>query len=272
MCSMKLDRFEARRVIRANNLLWRCTFYDELITLPSYELCYVLNTDIHFMNCAMNFGIFSLDVFESELDRIESFFRIRRKECGLYLSEFDTPEGIQELLTDRGYAEIKEEEGVFWGLEPSALKSMQQSPSGLKIRECRTTNDLAQYLIAAKEGYNDFDYTPYAASMSKLFNSNIDGVSQFHFVGMMDGRPVASGTIGVFFDMAIWINAAVIPEYRKRGINTAMMAYAIGVASEFGATKFFFSTDVDNIDSIKSGTNIGFTEVIRQRMFTKSGS
>lgn len=269
---MKLDRFEARRVIRANNLLWRCTFYDELITLPSYELCYVLNTDIHFMNCAMNFGVSSLDEFENERDRIETFFRTRRKDSGIYLSEFDTPEGIEELLLDRGYEEIEGEEGVFWGLDAHELKSMQQFPAGLEIRECRTTNDLAQYLIAAKEGYNDFDYTPYAASMSKLFNSNIDGVSQFHFVGMMDGKPVASGTIGVFFDMAIWINAAVIPEYRKRGINTAMMEYAIKEASKSGATKFFFSTDVDNIGSIKSGTRIGFTEVIRQRMFSKSVS
>jgi GNAT superfamily N-acetyltransferase len=219
----------------------------------------------------MNFELESLDEFETELKRIEEFFRIRRKKSSIYLSQFDVPAGLEEYLLQHGYSEVKGEEGVFWGLSIDELKS-RETVEGLEIKECKTTDDLAQYLIAAKNGYDDFDYTPYAASMSKLFKTSLDGVSQLHFVGFMNGLPVASGSIGVLFDTAIWINAAVIPAYRKRGINTAMLTHAIKEANKLGATKFYYSTDVDNEGSIKSGTNIGFTEVIRQRMFTKDVS
>ncbi|PIY17933.1 hypothetical protein CO112_03455 [Candidatus Dojkabacteria bacterium CG_4_9_14_3_um_filter_150_Dojkabacteria_WS6_41_13] len=267
---MQIDQFEARKIIRANNLLWRCTFYDEFVTLPMYDLCFVLNTDAHFMNCAMNFECEDLKEFEQELHIIEEFYKIRRKDSGIYLSQFDLPRGLELFLQERGYSEIKGEEGVFWGLDYTDLKEIKyEGLQNLEIRECRTTDEFAQYLIASKEGYNDFDYTPFAASLSKMFNTHVDGITQLHFVGYVNRRPVASGTIGVFFDTALWINAAVIPEYRKRGINTAMMVRAIKEAHKLGATKFYYSTDVDNVGSIKSGINIGFTEVIRQRMYSK---
>lgn len=268
---MKLNNIEARKVVRVNNLLWKCTFYDELVTLPCYDLCFVLNTDVRFMNCAMNFELDDIEEFKSELKYIENYFKKRRKKSSIYLTIHDTPEGIQEVLMKKGYKEIPEEEGVFWGVDKESFVDVGIKVDGLKIKECRTKEDFAQYLIAAKEGYNDFDYTPYASSLSKLFNNTIDGVTQLHFVGMIDGKPVASGTIGICFDMAIWINAAVIPEYRKRGINTAMMIKAIKTAQKIGANKFFYNTDADNIGSIMSGKKLGFTEVIRQKMWGKEG-
>jgi len=266
---MKIDRYEALKAIRVNNLLWKGTFYDELVTLPCYDLCFVLNTDVHFMNCAMNFDLENLEEFGKGMVTIEEFFRIRRKSSSIYLSQFDEPSGIEEYLLCKGYQKVKGEEAVFLGLSIEDLVDPQKVVIGLEIRECRTKNDLAEYLIAAKAGYNDFDYTPYAASMSKLFNTNVDGITQLHFVGYVNKVPVACGTIGILFDTAIWINAATIPEHRKKGINTAMMVRAIKEANKLGATKFYYCTDVDNFGSIKSGVNIGFTEVVRQRMFSK---
>lgn len=266
---MKINQLEARKVIRYNNLLWRCSFYDELVTLPSYEMCFVLHTEAKFMNCAMNLDFSSEKELLGEIPRIEVFFEKRRKPSSIYLTQFDKPSSAEKVLKDAGYKEIKDEEAVFWGLDFNKLENKDHEVQGLTIRECRSKDDVAEYLIAADQGYSDFDYTPYASSFSKLFNSNIDGMTQLHFTGYMDDKPVASGSIGVCFETAIWINAAVIPEYRKRGINTQMMLNSIIEANKIGAQKFYFCTDVDNLGSINSGKKLGFTEAIRQRMFSK---
>ncbi|MBN2100786.1 GNAT family N-acetyltransferase [Candidatus Dojkabacteria bacterium] len=268
---MNLTRLEARKVIRFNNLLWRCSFYDELLTLPCYEMCFVLNTDAKFMNCAMNFDLDSKEELLNEIPNIEGYFKKRRKPSSIYLSGFDAPEKIENEISTLGYKEIKDEEAIFWGLEYGSLKNRDLNVEGLDIKECRTEDEFAEYLIAASLGYSDFDYTPYASSLSKLFKTHIDGVTQLHFAGYVDDKPVASGSMGICFDTAIWINAAVVPEYRRKGINTRMMLHAITEANKLGADKFYFCTDVDNYGSIGSGKKLGFEEVIRQKMFSKEG-
>ncbi len=266
---MKISNLQARKIIRINNLLWRCTFYDELITLPSYDLCFVLHTDAKFMNCAMNFKFIDEKEVLNELEIIEKFYSIRNKPSSLYLCNYDEPREFEKIIKNKGYKEIKEEEAIFWGLNINDIKKKDFNIDEFHIKECRTKDDFAEYLIVAHEGYSDFDYTPFASSFSKLFNTNIDGLTQLHFVGYVGDKAVACGTIGIYLDLAVWINAAVIPKYRIKGINTSMLQNAILETNKLGANSFYFCTDVDNIRSIKSGTNIGFSEVIRQRMFSK---
>lgn len=265
----EISRLEISKVLRVNDLLWRCLFYDELITTPYYSLCFSSSYDLKFMNCALNFNLVENNIIADDLEYIEKFFAQRKRSSNIFLTNFDLEnQNLMSLLEEYGYKLDNDEETTVRGLEISNFIE-QPITDGLDIVEVRTEDQLANYLMCSISGYSTFDYTPLASSISKLYFMHLDGITQLHFVGYMDNKPVASASVGVCCGIAVLVNASVVPEYRKRGINISMMQKRIIEAEKIGANRFYYITEPDNIGSIKSGNKLGFTEVFRQIMYSK---
>jgi len=266
---LKINNLVSRKVLRVNNLLWRSMFYDQLLTTPYYDLCFSLDKDYKFTNCAVNLQFSGLDAFRKEVPFIEKYFTSMNKPSSIYLSDFDEPRSLGAELEVLGYKRDEEEDGLVWGLEYDDFNEIKVSEN-IEIVECRTEEQLGEYLLAAHRGYNSFDYTRFASSVSKLFNTHIDGVTQMHYIAYVDNKPVAAASVGICCEIALFVNTAVVPEYRKQGIHTALMQHRIVESHKLGAKQFFYITDVDNVASIGTGGKFGFEKAFRQYMWYKN--
>lgn len=263
---MLTDKSQIRKTILGNNLLWRCTFTDELVVTPEYDLTYTFGVDARFMSSCQRINI-SEDNLGKEISQIEHFYKSRNKPPSFYLEPSTNPSTLETVLVERGYYELKAEEEVWWNLDLNNRFPDYNSVNGLIVAECRNRSQFEDHLKAAVEGYKDFKF--WASLLSKSYRKPLDGVDVYHYVAYLDNIPVSCSTLGIYFDTAYLINTCVIPNYRRRGIHTAMMLKRIDEAKKLGAKIAFYQTDYDNEASIATGKKVGFQEAFRRRIFTK---
>lgn len=206
------------------------------------------------------------DHLSQELDLIEDFYRQRHKPATIQLDPATLPHDLEQELVRRGYKEFKKEEEVWWDLD--LTQAIQLPPTkGLEIVECRKREHFEDHLEAAMKGYKDFKF--WASLLSKSYRRPGDGINVVHYVGYMDNQPVSCASLGTYFDIALFINVAVVPEYRKKGIHTSLMLRRIKDGLELGAKLAYYQTDFDNLASIATGKKVGFKEAFRRRVYYK---
>lgn len=261
-----MDDFLIRKAIHGNNLLWRCTFTDEMVSTPFYDLTYTFGVDAKFMSSAQRLSI-PTNKLNSELDLIEKFYFQRNKPVSIQIDPATSPSNLETILKERGYKEFQKEEEVWWYYDLIHESPKLDIIRGLEIIECKKREHFEDHLKAAMKGYEDFKF--WASLLSKSFRKPIDGINVVHYVGYMDNQPVACASLGTYFEIAFFINVAVIPEYRKRGIHTSMMLRRIKDSLELGAQVAYYQTDFDNLASIATGKKVGFKEAFRRRVLFK---
>lgn len=91
------------------------------------------------------------------------------------------------------------------------------------------------------------------------------------FIAWLDGAPVGAGGAGRAYSFppdfpGFWSNLSVLPEHRRRGVGSALLAAASGVAREAGKTMLLGTTTSDRTDSIDFLEHRGFREHERMKV------
>ena len=83
------------------------------------------------------------------------------------------------------------------------------------------------------------------------------------YIGYYEGKPVANCDLFIDGEVAKIEDFAVIPEYQRKGIGTALLKHLIGVAQKQGARMIYLNTDEE--DTAKEMyTKLGFTKIGEQ--------
>jgi ribosomal protein S18 acetylase RimI-like enzyme len=135
-------------------------------------------------------------------------------------------------------------------LEASAIPDEPSSP----IR-VRSIGDRAAWVRLVTRAFAE-DHSPddehrrsaeiSAAAATRLFVAEIDGV------------PAGAGAVGISGDVAYLYSAAVLPEFRRRGVHRALLRARVAFGAEQGASHSAFKT-VEGSDAEHSGLSAGFT-------------
>jgi len=185
------------------------------------------------VNQVVGMGLYG-EVTAKDLDELEDFFRSRGVPSAVVLSPL-ADESLRNLLGERGYA-ITEFNSVLIrridGSEPFS------PPAGITIE--RVTPETApdwmrtiakgfeQDIVVAESVFGGFAALPGATS----FLARIEG----KVVGGAGGRIIPEARIGALF------GTATLPEYRGRGVQTALIARRLHEASLNGCEYSVVST------------------------------
>lgn len=178
---------------------------------------------------------FGLGLFEpigpAELDALEGFFTSRRSDVHHEVSPLAGIDSFA-MLADRGYRPIELTSVMF---RPLQGDSMIDAPPDPRVRVRRAAQEEAGlFAEVAARGWSEMpSVVPFLRDLSQVFAERAGGVS---FLAECDGRPIATGALGIAGDIALLAGASTIPEGRRQGAQLALLEARLRHAAEHGCT------------------------------------
>src|SRR5215207_8785825 len=136
----------------------------------------------------------------------------------------------------------------------------------LEIRPARSDEDLAEIARISEVVSPD---NPVNAEEMKWSDEKYPGGRRF--LAWLDGQPVGSGGAGRVYMFppdfpALWGNISVLPEHRRKGAGSALLARMSDVARDAGKTQLMGRTTSDRPEAIAFLKNRGFSESERMKV------
>lgn len=208
---------------------------------------------------------------DQEFDRIESYFRLRQKHPAVALESGTPSELLAKVLEKRGYRRQPDEDCAMWEHSLEQPWESLQSAQDVEFRVVHGYDDFQDYLNAAMTGWGDIfqDYAKHASSLSKLYQHPHDGVKVFHIVGYVEGMPVCTSTLGIYFDRAHLINISVVPSSRRHGIASQMLSFAAQTAVSGKARALYVCIDRKDDPGTRLLEKNGFQTVVTQLVYVQ---
>jgi GNAT superfamily N-acetyltransferase len=172
---------------------------------------------------------------EAELERVEAAFAAAGSHVQVELSSLADP-ALGELLTGRGYrlAGFEDVLGRALGPEPEAVQ-----PDGITVRPA-TEDELQAWLDVVVEGvahpdadgagaHEEFPRDAVARAELDLLRAGVEP-----WVAVREGEIAGGGGLRMAGGIAELAGAATAPAHRRRGIQAALTAARLAVATEAG--------------------------------------
>ncbi len=171
-------------------------------------------------------GLYSVPTL-AELDRIEAFFRDR----GAPVMHEVSPMADKELLPilgERGY-------------RPVELTSVMCLPLGAPRRHAEATpisvhmvgfDEHELWARTAADGWREFtEFADLVLELSRVWVARENSPS---FLAQLDGKAVGTGGLAIHEGIALLAGASTVPEWRKRGAQTALLEARLEYAVKAG--------------------------------------
>jgi ribosomal protein S18 acetylase RimI-like enzyme len=177
-------------------------------------------------------------VDEAELERIEELFADRNAPVQVELSSLAEP-SVGETLTRRGYTLVGFE-NVSGRLLSGEPPTPSAESSGLTIK-VSGHQDFATWLDTAVTGFStpDEDGIPshesFPREVLERVVTDMAGADGFvRYLARRNGAPAGAASIRLGEDIAQLSGAATLPEHRRRGVQTALLARRLADAATSG--------------------------------------
>jgi ribosomal protein S18 acetylase RimI-like enzyme len=159
----------------------------------------------------------------------------------------------RELFEARGYAD----EGIEFAVLEAATTAMASPAPAIEVR--RTTDQRA-WVDLAERAFGDAD-----AHLRRTLATNA-GAAHALVIASVDGMEAGVAALGIAGDTAILFSSAVLPEYRRRGIQGALIAMRLSLAAGRGTAKAVLKTQPDS-PAERAAAKLGFARTgMRRRL------
>jgi GNAT superfamily N-acetyltransferase len=252
--SQKLERTEARA--NAGFVESRARLYPE----SSAEWIEVAGAYAMFDGvdspCTQTFGLGLFgEVGDSEMERIEEFFASHGAPIFHEVSPLGDPSLIA-LLNRRGYEPLEYSTVLYQQLNGN----VPDMPRHISTRIASGDEvDVWAKTAAAGWASEAEGLAEFMLNFGRI-SANASGASPF--LAELDGKPVASGMVNIYGEVAIMAGASTIPEARNLGAQNALLSARLKYASERGCTLAMMVTapgSQSQKNSRKNGFEIAYT-------------
>lgn len=172
---------------------------------------------------------FGLGVFETpsndDLEVLERFFIDRGAEVFHEVSPLAGMETLQ-LLSSRGYRPVEMSSVLF---QPIVAPPERASEVTTRIA---SSDEVELWAQVAAEGWSE--YPDAAAFMLEMGRVAASSAGTTAFFAELEGRPVATGALGMHDGVAILAGASTIPSARNRGAQRALLEARLRHAAHHG--------------------------------------
>ncbi len=179
---------------------------------------------------------FGLGLFEpptdEDLERIEEFFRIRGAPTQHEVSPFAGTVALQ-LLCARGYRPIEISQVLYRPIEPpfEAVADLKAS-AHISIRIIHH-KEVALWSEVNVRGWTHEhpEFEPFIRDMGAVF---VNRANSPCFLAEIDWQTCAAGALAIHKGVALFAGACTVPEFRRRGLQTALLEARMRFACEQG--------------------------------------
>ncbi len=169
-------------------------------------------------------------VSAADLDRLEEFYRSRGAPAQVDVCPV-TDFGLQEMLRDRGYVMAELNNVLYRRIDPA--ENFAAAPAGIEIRPARPEEDALWADVVGRGFHEGETCAPdFHQMMKPMFH--VPGATPF--LAFEDGK-IAGGSGGLIIPerrLLALSGAATLPEFRRRGIQTAFLHARMKAAAEAG--------------------------------------
>ena len=217
------------------------------------------STDNGFLNRALGFGTMS-EATPSVLDRLERRFATAGREPRIAVAMGPTPRAALRLLERRGYVPEEGTEEHIYCYDRARLPTAR-AVDGLSIERVRP-DGAEEYATIAFRSFTDRGPW-FRGIVETLVRRRGSGRSLSAYLGRIDGVAAATGVLFDVRPVAGLGNGSVLPRFRGRGIQSAMIAHRMRAGRERGLRIFFGQTQnpvsAHNLEDL--GWRLLYTEV-----------
>ena len=173
-------------------------------------------------------------VTASHLDRVEEFYRSRGVACEIVVSPLADP-SLRDLLAPRGYR-ITEFNSVL--IRPLEGCVLVPSAAGITV-ECVTADTEQTWARVIARGFAEYGPLP-----ENLFAAFATLPDSLNFLARVDGEPAGGGMGAIVREagIAALFGTATVPEFRERGVQTALINRRLWEAAQQGCEYAVVST------------------------------
>lgn len=227
------------------------------------------------MNKVLGIGFAGVPSSE-QLDAIEQVFFSRREHVQFEISTLADP-GLATALTRRGYAVTGYEQVLGLRL-PADLPEIAQ---GITIEIADKNGDGAQnasWIDAAVTGFLTPDEQGAAAHESfdrgpleAIFKDAVGDAQYRRWSALVDGQLAGTAAMNLSHGFAQLCGAATLPEFRRRGVQTALLTERLRCAHAEGLETVIMETNPGS-KSQENAQKRGFELLYVRGVFVKSAS
>lgn len=194
----------------------------------------------------------------ADLDRLVEFYRSRGVEPRIEVCSF-AHESLLVGLAERGFV-LKEFENVFVRTLDGVDDWRALHPNGwpMEVGLARVdptdADQVEEHVRVAMSGFTE---VPNEA-MLEAGRRSTRHPETVAFNAVVDGRLVGAGAMGLSQGIGVLFGTSVLPEFRRRGIQLALILERLRVASEGGAP-FVTIHSAPGISTERNAARLGFT-------------
>lgn len=196
------------------------------------------STDDGFLNRALGFGTMS-EATPAVLDRLERRFADAGRPPRIAVAQGPTPRAALRLLERRGYVPEEGTEEHIYCYDRRSLPRVRPIP-GLTVERVRP-DQAAEYAKIAFASFRERGPW-FRGIVETLVRRRAHGRSLSAYLGSIDGVAAATGMLFDVHPVGGLGNGSVLPKFRGRGIQSAMIAHRMGAGRERGLRLFFGQT------------------------------
>ena len=255
-----VERFEAVRLCRATRLA------DATLAIAGGTAC--RRADCTWLNVAAGMGL-RTDVSRDDIDALAAWY----DELGV---------GSRVEIPDRAHPSLIEHLGragyrlrslvAVLARNASPPLPPEPLPPGLEIRRL-SAQDIAACEEVATALTTSF-VAPGTTPSPGDIRANTEGLAHpeaYAFGAYVDGRCAGGGVLDVRADVACLWGAAVVPEFRRRGIQRAMIVHRMLIAAEAGARTIVIEATAGG-PTHRNAERLGFRLAYTRAMVFREGS
>jgi len=218
-----LFAFESNQISNMSHLPGGKSYEDHKVKwiisgIPSPWLNYVVYS---------NFAKVDID---NKIKNILTYFKLRRIPITWWIFPSAVPTNLGVFLKKHGMKYTGYMTGM--AIDLTAVKKNYSVPSGFTIEQVCNKEMLEKFVGAFAKGFG-VDYNVSKAIFSVDLMLDI-ALPLRHYIGTLDGIPVATSSLLLEAGVAGIYHIATIPEARKRGIGTAMTTLPLHEARDLG--------------------------------------
>ncbi|MBI3693859.1 MAG: GNAT family N-acetyltransferase [Acidobacteria bacterium] len=173
-------------------------------------------------------------VTEQHFEELESFFRSRGARTEIEVCPLAGP-SLLELLGRRGYRVIEWSNVLAQSLSRAALDP--PPPSAVGVRRA-PPDEVDTWVHVMARCY--FEHQEIDASLRAMFEPAFHNPNSVCFLAFLDGQPAGCGGLLIHDGVAQIAGAGTLPEYRNRGVQSALfhsrLEFALAAGCDLAVT------------------------------------
>ncbi|AUX44774.1 acetyltransferase [Sorangium cellulosum] len=248
----EIARVEERRLARATAAVVACAE-------PVAGGCMTFDGEGSWANFAVGLGLDG-PVSGAEIDRVVGFYTTRGAEPRIVVCPFAHPSLVRGLA-ERGFALLEFVNVLAREIEPDEdLRALVPNgwPKGLEVVRV-DPGDEAQvrlFIDVSTSGFRP-EGAPIAPALLEVSRRVVAYPRCDSFLALVDGEPAGAGSVEVHPDGAALFGVSVLPRFRERGIQQALIVRRLERARELGCLLACISAS-PGIPTERNAMRLGF--------------